>query len=179
MARLLERYKTEIVPKLAEQFGHKNLLAVPRLEKIVVNVGVGRATEEPKRLEEACKAISVITGQKALVTRAKESVSGFKLRKGAQIGCKVTLRGKRMYEFLDRMISIAIPRIRDFRGLPREAFDGGGNYSLGIAEQIVFPEINPDDYEFSQGVQVTLVMRSKSAEESQALLSMLGMPFRN
>jgi len=179
MARLLEKYKAEIVPKLQEQFGHKNIMAVPKLEKIVVNVGAGRATEEAKHLEEACKAIEQITGQKALVTKAKESVSGFKLRKGAPVGCKVTLRGARMYEFLDRLISVAIPRIRDFRGLPLTAFDSSGNYSLGISEQLVFPEINPDEFEFTQGLQVTLVMKSRSEKESHALLSMLGMPFGN
>lgn len=179
MARLLQKYREEIVPKLAERFGHKNRMAVPKLAKIVVNMGVGKATEVPKRLEEAAKAISLITGQKPIVTRAKDSVSGFKLRKGAQIGCKVTLRGKRMYEFLDRLISVAMPRIRDFRGLPPDAFDGRGNYSLGIVEQSVFPEINPDDYEYPQGLQVTLVIQSKSEEESRALLSLLGMPFRN
>ncbi|MEW6355759.1 MAG: 50S ribosomal protein L5 [Planctomycetota bacterium] len=179
MARLLEKYRNEIVPKLIEQFGYKNRMAVPKLRKIVVNMGVGKATDEPKRLEDACSAMAQITGQKPVVTKAKESVSGFKLRKGAQIGCKVTLRGRRMYEFLDRLISVAMPRIRDFRGLPREAFDGGGNYSLGISEQLVFPEIDPDKYENGGGFQVTLVLESQSTEESQALLSMLGMPFRS
>lgn len=179
MARLLERYRNEIVPKLVEQFGYRNRMAVPKLKKIVVNMGVGRATEDAKRLEEACGAMAQITGQKPVVTKAKQSVSGFKVRKGAQIGCKVTLRGKRMYEFLDRLISVAMPRIRDFRGLPRDAFDGGGNYSLGISEQIVFPEIDPDKYEHGGGFEVTLVIESKSAEESQALLSLLGMPFRS
>ncbi|NOZ22138.1 MAG: 50S ribosomal protein L5 [Planctomycetes bacterium] len=178
MARLLEKYKTEIVPKLAEQFGYRNRMAVPKLVKIVVNMGVGRATEEAKRLEDACSAIAQITGQQPLVTKAKQSVSGFKLRKGARIGCKVTLRGRRMYEFLDRLISVAMPRIRDFRGLPVEAFDGSGNYSLGIAEQLVFPEVDPDKYEYAGGLQVTLVVDAKSSEESQALLSQLGMPFK-
>jgi len=179
MPRLLEKYKTEIVAKLAEQFGYQNRMAVPKLQKIVVNVGVGAAAEEPKRLEDACDAMAQITGQKPLVTKAKQSVAGFKIRQGSQIGCKVTLRGRRMYEFLDRLISVAMPRIRDFRGLPREAFDGSGNYSLGITEQIVFPEIDPDKYEYNGGLQVTLVVDSKSTEESQALLSALGMPFRS
>jgi len=178
MARLLEKYKNEVVPKLMEQFGLKNKLAVPRLEKIVVNMGVGRAVENPKRLEEAMRALSLITGQKPKVCRAKASVSGFKVRKGAAIGCKVTLRGRRMYEFLDRLISVAIPRIRDFRGLRPDSFDGRGNYNFGISEQYVFPEIDPDDYEFTQGMDINFTITGGSDERSLALLTLLGMPFR-
>jgi len=178
MARLLEKYRNEVVPKLMEQFGLKNKLAVPRIEKVVVNMGVGAATENPKRLEDAAAALAVITGQKAAITKAKQSVSGFKLRKNQAIGCKVTLRGKRMYEFLDRLISVAIPRIRDFRGLSPNSFDGHGNYTLGLTEQLVFPEVDPDASEFTQGMDITIVISGNSDERSRALLTLMGFPLR-
>jgi large subunit ribosomal protein L5 len=178
MARLYERYKNEIVPKLMEQFGIKNRLAVPRLQKITVNMGIGKAVENPKRVEDAAKSLGLIAGQKPLVTKSKKAISGFKLRQGIAIGCKVTLRGKRMYEFLDRLVNVAIPRIRDFRGVPKTAFDKGGNYSLGIAEQTIFPEISPDQVEFPQGMDVTLTISNGSLDRSHALLQQFGLPFR-
>jgi len=177
MARLLDLYKDKVVPELMKQFGYKNRLAVPRLEKIVVNMGVGKATENKKRLEDAVRDLATITGQKPLVTRARKSVSAFKVRKGNEIGCKVTLRGKRMYEFLDRLVSLAMPRIRDFRGYSPAAFDGRGNYTVGLAEQTVFPEINVDKVEFTQGMDVTLAISGESDDASRELLRTLGFPF--
>ena len=179
MARLLERYQQETAPKLMAKLDYTNLLAVPRLVKIVVNSGLGRALENKKIMDEAVKAISLITGQRPVQTRARKSVAGFKVRQGAEVGCKVTLRGRRMYEFLDRLISIAIPRIRDFRGLSPNAFDGRGNYTLGISEQIVFPEINVDDMEFTVGMDITIVVSGGSDEASLELLREFGMPFRS
>ena len=155
-----------------------NRLALPRVQKIVVNAGVGRALENKKILDDAVETLSQITGQRPMVTKARKSVAGFKLRQGANIGCKVTLRGRRMYEFLDRLISIVIPRIRDFRGLSPNAFDGHGNYTLGIAEQIVFPEIDIDDVEFTVGMNITVVVSGGSDESSFELLREFGMPFR-
>lgn len=178
MARLFEKWRKEIVPVMMEKFNLKNSLAVPRLEKIVVNMGVGRATENKNRLDAAAQDLALLTGQKAVVTRARKSVSGFKVREGNPIGCKVTLRGKRMYEFFDRLVNIVIPRIRDFRGLPRRSFDGSGNYSLGITEQVIFPEINIDKVEFVQGMDITIVVRNGSDAMSYELLSLLGVPFR-
>ncbi len=178
MARLLDAYKEKVVPELKTKFGYTNTLAVPRLEKVVVNMGVGKATENKKRLEDAVKDLAAITGQKPLITRARKSVSAFKLRQGNEIGCKVTLRGKRMYEFLDRLISLAMPRIRDFRGFSPESFDESGNYTLGLSEQSVFPEINIDKVEFVQGMDITIVITGGSAEASRELLRMLGFPFR-
>jgi len=178
MARLYERYKNEIVPKLMEQFGIKNRLAVPRLQKITVNMGIGKAVENPKRVEDAAKSLGLIAGQKPLVTKSKKAISGFKLRQGIAIGAKVTLRGKRMYEFLDRLVNVAIPRIRDFRGVSKTSFDKDGNYSLGIAEQTIFPEISPDQVEFPQGMDVTLTISNGSPERSLALLQLFGLPFR-
>lgn len=178
MARLLESYDEKVVPDLMQKFGYANRMAVPRLEKIVVNMGIGRATENRKCLEDAMGDLAVIAGQKPVVTRARGSVAGFKLRQGNEIGCKVTLRGKRMYEFLDRLISLAIPRIRDFRGFPSSAFDGRGNYTLGIAEQAVFPEVNLDKIEFVQGMDITLRITGGSDEVSQELLRLMGFPFR-
>ncbi|NUO07957.1 MAG: 50S ribosomal protein L5 [Candidatus Brocadia sp.] len=179
MARLLERYKQQVVQQLIEKFKYKNELSVPRLQKIVVNMGIGRAAENKKLIEEGTKHLSVIAGQKPVVTKAKKAISGFKLRKGQDIGCKVTLRGKRMYEFLDRLISIVLPRIRDFRGLSTKAFDGRGNYTVGLTEQIVFPEISVDTVEFIQGMDITLVITGNSNEQSRELLRLLGMPFRS
>ncbi|MBV6518409.1 MAG: 50S ribosomal protein L5 [Candidatus Brocadia sp.] len=178
MARLIEKYKQQVVPQLIEKFKYKNTISVPRIQKIVVNMGIGRATENKKLIEEATKHLTVITGQKPLVTKAKKAISGFKLRKDQAIGCKVTLRGRRMYEFLDRLISIVLPRIRDFRGLSPKSFDGRGNYTIGLTEQIVFPEITIESVEFVQGMDITIVVTGNSNEQSCMLLKLLGMPFR-
>jgi large subunit ribosomal protein L5 len=178
MARLLDRYQKEIAPALEKKLGRKNLLSLPRLEKIVVNMGVGKALQEKNRMEQAAEQLSQITGQKALITKAKKAVSAFRLREDNPIGCKVTLRGRRMYEFLDRLISIALPRIRDFRGVNPKSFDGHGNYSLGLAEQLVFPEIDPDKVTFTQGMDVTFVTTTNSDDEARELLRAFGMPFR-
>src|SRR3989441_4504401 len=157
MARLQERYHKDITAKLAEKLGRNNRLSLPRLEKIVVNMGVGKALQDKNRLGQSAEQLAQITGQKALITKAKKSVSGFRLREGNEIGCKVTLRGQRMYEFLDRLISIALPRIRDFRGVNPNSFDGHGNYTLGLAEQVVFPEIDADKLQHTQGMDITIV----------------------
>ena len=178
MARLLDQYREKVVPELMQKFGYANRMAVPRIEKIVVNMGVGGATENKKRLEDAMRDLAVITGQKPSVCRAKKSVAGFRLRQGQEIGCKVTLRGDRMYEFLDRLISMVIPRIRDFRGFSLEAFDGGGNYTLGIAEQVVFPEIDIDKIEFVQGMDITFRITGNSVDVSREMLRLLGFPMR-
>jgi len=178
MARLLEKYRSEVVPELKKALGTQNVLALPRLDKIVVSMGVGKALENKNFLDAAAKDLAAITGQKPVVTRARKSVAGFKLRKGQEIGLKVTLRGGRMYEFLDRLVSIVIPRIRDFRGLSPRAFDGAGNYNLGISEQVVFPEINIDKIEFVQGMNVTICVRARDREGSFELLKRLGFPFR-
>lgn len=163
---------------MKERFGYLNDHQVPSLEKITVTMGVGKATENQKRIESAQRELTLIAGQKALVTKAKKSIAGFKVRKGMNVGCKVTLRGPRMYEFFDRLISLVIPRIRDFRGLSPRSFDGRGNYSMGLSEQIVFPEISIDDVEFIQGLNITITMRNSSDEESLALLDYFGVPFR-
>ncbi len=176
--RLLEQYETEILPALAEQFGRTNRLSLPRLEKIMINMGVGSAVGEKKHLEEAVDALKLLSGQKPVVTLARKSVAGFRVRQGMAIGCKVTLRGKRMYEFLDRLISLALPRVRDFRGLNPDAFDGHGNYTLGLAEQLVFPELNPDKYSRPQGMNVTIVTTGRNDDEARELLRRLGMPLR-
>ncbi len=178
MARFREKYHIEVVPELRKALGRENVLALPRLDKIIVSMGVGKALENRNRLDAAAKDLAAITGQKPLVTRARKSVAGFKLRKGQAIGLKVTLRGDRMYEFLDRLVSIVLPRIRDFRGLSPKAFDEAGNYNLGIAEQVVFPEINIDKLEFVQGMNVTIGVRAQKPEDSLELLKRLGVPFR-
>ena len=178
MARLLERYKKEIAPALAGKFGRKNVLSLPRLQKIVVNMGVGKALTEKNRIEQSAEMLGQITGQKAQVTKAKKAVSGFRLREGNEIGCKVTLRGQRMYEFLDRLISVALPRIRDFRGINPKSFDGNGNYTMGLSEQMVFPEIDPDKVTFTQGMDVTFVTSTNNDDEARELLRAFGMPFR-
>jgi len=178
MARLLEKYRNEIVPKMVERFSYPNVNAVPRLDKITVNMGVGKAIENNKRIELAQRHLAVIAGQKPIVTRARKSIAGFKLRQGMAVGCMVTLRGRRMFEFLDRLISVASPRIRDFRGFSPKAFDGRGNYSLGLTEQVVFPEISVDDVEFVQGMNVTITFDRSSDEESRAVLEFFGFPFR-
>ena len=176
--RLLERYENEILPALAEQLGRSNRLSLPRLTKIVVNMGVGSAIAEKKHMEEASDALKLLSGQKPVVTQGRKSIAGFRLRQGMAIGCMVTLRGKRMYEFLDRLISLALPRVRDFRGLSPNAFDGHGNYSLGLAEQLVFPELNPDKYSKPQGMNVTLVTSADRDEEARELLRRLGLPLK-
>jgi large subunit ribosomal protein L5 len=178
MARLMDRYNQQIIPRLSEKLGRKNRLSLPRLQKIVVNMGVGKALQEKTRMEQAAEQLTQITGQRAQITRAKVAVSGFRLREGNEIGCRVTLRGRRMYEFLDRLISIALPRIRDFRGVNPKSFDGHGNYSLGLAEQMVFPEIDPDKVTFTQGMDVTFVTSTNSDDEARELLRAFGMPFR-
>jgi len=178
MVRLKDKYAEEVVPSLMERFGIENRMAVPRLDKITVNMGVGEATENKKFLEDASRDLGVITGQKPKINAARRSVSGFRLREGNAVGCMVTLRGKRMYEFLDRLISIVIPRIRDFRGLSPRSFDGRGNYSMGLSEQIVFPEIDLDSVEHTQGMNVTITIRNGTDEMSFELLKGLGMPFR-
>ena len=176
--RLLDRYKEEIVPKLRSEFDYTNVNQVPRLVKIVVNVGLGEATQNPKLLERAMEELSQITGQKAVLRRAKNSISNFKLREGQAIGASVTLRGTRCWEFLDRLLSVALPRVRDFRGTSPRAFDGRGNYTLGIREQLIFPEIDYDKVEHVTGMNVTLVTTANTDAEGRALLTHLGMPFR-
>ncbi len=176
--RLQEKYENEVVPLLKEKLGRQNLLSLPRLEKIVLNMGVGEAIRDKKYLDQAVEALTQIAGQRAVVTRARRSVSNFRLRQGMPIGCKVTLRKRRMWEFLDRLISLALPRVRDFRGLNPNAFDGQGNYNLGLTEQLVFPELNPDRFSTPQGLNVTLVISGHSDEESRVMLEALGMPFR-
>ncbi|HWL75010.1 MAG TPA: 50S ribosomal protein L5, partial [Burkholderiaceae bacterium] len=178
MPRLLKRYQDEVRPALAKALGRDNPHALPKLDKIVINMGVGSAITEKKHLEEAVAALSQIAGQKPLVTKARQSIAGFKLREGQSIGCKVTLRGVRMYEFLDRLVSLALPRVRDFRGLNPKGFDGHGNYSLGLSEQLVFPELNPDKFQRPQGMNITLVITGDSDDESRELLRQLGMPFK-
>jgi large subunit ribosomal protein L5 len=176
--RLRERYLQVVLPALAAKLGRKNRLSLPKLQKVVVNMGVGAAISEKKYLEEAVSALTQITGQKPLVTKSRQAISGFRLREGMDIGCKVTLRGNRMFEFLDRLISLALPRVRDFRGLNPNAFDGNGNYSLGLSEQLVFPELNPDKYTRVQGMNVTIVTSTHKNDEARELLRGLGMPFK-
>ncbi len=176
--RLLDLYRKEVVAKLSEEFGYENVHQVPTLSKIVVNIGLGEAAANPKLLEKAASELAVITGQKPVIRRARKSIAGFRLREGLQIGCKVTLRGKRMYEFLDRLISLALPRVRDFRGASPKAFDGRGNYSLGIREQIIFPEVDYDKVEQITGLNVTLCTSAKTDVEGKSLLAHLGVPFR-
>ena len=176
--RLQQRYRQELLPALQEELGFDNPMRVPRLEKIVVNVGVGEATREAKLLDSAIEDLKVITGQRPLVTKAKKSIASFKLRAGMSIGAKVTLRGDRMWEFLDRLLSVALPRIRDFRGLDPEAFDGRGNYTVGITEQLIFPEIDYDKVDAVRGMDITVVTTAATDEEGRALLRALGFPFR-
>jgi large subunit ribosomal protein L5 len=178
MARLMDRYNKEIVPELQKKLGRDNLLSLPRLQKIVLNMGVGKALQDKERMKQSAEQLTLIAGQRAQVRLAKNAISNFRLREGAEIGCRVTLRGRRMYEFLDRLISIALPRIRDFRGVSPKSFDGQGNYSLGLAEQLVFPEVDPDKATFTQGMDVTFVTTTKKDDEARELLRMFGMPFR-
>ena len=179
MARLLERYRKEIVPALSKQFGYHNPLGSPRLQKIVINVGAGEGAQDPKIIEVCLQELAMITGQRPVVTKAKKAISNFKIRKGSTIGCKVTLRGRRMYEFMDRLVNVALPRIRDFRGISPRSFDAGGHYTLGLSEQLIFPEIEYDKIEKTYGMDITFVIRSNSQEESKELLRLLGMPFRS
>src|SRR6266851_1897438 len=178
MARLQEKYQKEIVKGLSEKLGRTNVNSIPRLQKIVVNMGVGKALQDKNRMEQAADQLTQITGQKSQIRKARLAVSGFKLRENNEIGCRVTLRGRRMYEFLDRLISIALPRIRDFRGVNPKSFDGHGNYSLGLTEQGVFPEVDPDKLNFVQGMDVTFVTSTNSDDEARELLRAFGMPFR-
>jgi|SRR5450756_1900570 len=176
--RLKQEYEEELVPLLMERFGYKNRFQVPRLEKIVVNMGVGEGITNPKSVESAAKDLSLITGQRPQIIKAKRSVAAFKLRAGMTVGCKVTLRGDMMHEFLDRVLSIALPRVRDFRGLSRGSFDGKGNYSMGLEEQLIFPEIDYDDIDKVRGMDITVVTTAKTDEEGEALLEDMGFPFK-
>ena len=178
MARLYEQYRQEIVPKLMEKFQYKNVMEVPKIEKVIVNIGVGEAIQNPKALDGAVNDLTLISGQKPIITKAKKSIAGFKLREGMSIGCKVTLRGERMYQFLDKLINIVLPRVRDFRGVSPQAFDGRGNFSLGIKEQTIFPEIDYDKIDKIRGLEVVVVTSGKTDEESRELLKQMGMPFR-
>ena len=177
MSRLKDQYNNEIVDALIKKFGYKNRMQVPKLDKIVVNMGVGEAKENAKVLEAAVKDLETITGQKAILTKAKNSIANFKIREGMPIGCKVTLRGERMYEFLDRLVNLALPRVRDFRGVNPNSFDGRGNYALGIKEQIIFPEIEYDKIDKVRGMDIIFVTTAKSDEEARELLTQFNMPF--
>ena len=178
MNRLRERYVKEIVPNMQKKFNYKSVMQVPKLDKIVINIGCGDATHNSKLLDAACNDLLQITGQKPVVTKAKKSIAGFKIREGQAIGCKVTLRGERMYNFLDKLISVSLPRVRDFRGLSPKAFDGRGNYTIGIKEQLIFPEIEFDDVVKVRGMDIVLVTTANTNEEAHALLEELGIPFR-
>ena len=186
MARLLERYRQEVVPALKQELGRQNVMAIPKVTKVVVSMGLGKATaeggnkaRETKRFTEAEQSLATIAGQKPLIAKARKSVSNFKLRSGMDVGLKVTLRGKRMYEFLDRLIALAIPRVRDFRGLDPSSFDGRGNYGLGLQETGVFPEVNPDKVTFQQGMNITICTTANSDAEARRLLTLMGVPFRS
>lgn len=178
MARLYEVYKEEIIPGMINRFNYKNVMQVPKIERIVLNIGVGEAVQNPKALDGAVNDLMVISGQKPVITKAKKSIAGFKLREGMPIGCKVTLRGRRMYDFLDKLINFILPRVRDFRGVSPQAFDGRGNYSLGIKEQTIFPEIEYDKIDKIRGLEVVIVTNAKTDEEGRELLRSMGMPFR-
>ncbi len=178
MARLHDLYKQDIVPRLMERFNYKNVMQAPKVDRVVINIGVGEAIQNSKALDGAVNDLSTIAGQKPVITKAKKSIAGFKLREGMPIGCKVTLRGERMYEFLDRLINLSLPRVRDFRGVSPQAFDGRGNYSLGIKEQTIFPEIDYDKIDKIRGLEVVIVTTAKTDEEGRELLKGLGMPFR-
>ena len=177
MARLKDKYLNEVVPGLQEQFKYTNVMAIPKLDKVVINIGLGEVTQNPKALDAALNDLTLITGQKPVVTRAKKSIAGFKLREGMPVGVKVTLRGDRMYEFVDRLLSVALPRVRDFRGVSPKSFDGRGNYSLGLKEQLIFPEIEYDKIDKLRGMEIVFATTAKTDEEGRALLKLLGMPF--
>src|SRR5947209_14206858 len=178
MARLMDRYTKEIIPQLQKKLNRDNVLSLPKLQKMVLNMGVGKALQDKKRIKQAADQLTQIAGQRAQITQAKHAISNFRLREGADIGCRVTLRGRRMYEFMDRLISVALPRIRDFRGAHPKSLDGQGNYSLGLTEQLVFQEIDPDKATFTQGMDITFVTSTKSDDEARELLRSFGMPFR-
>jgi large subunit ribosomal protein L5 len=177
-SRLQERYRQDIIPKLSQEFGYGNVHRVPRLDKVVVNIGLGEATQNAKLLEKASEELAAITGQKPLIRKARKSIANFKLRENQNIGCMVTLRGDRMWEFLDRLMNIALPRVRDFKGVSQKGFDGRGNYTLGLKEQIIFPEIDYDKVDRVTGMNVTVVTTARTDAEGRALLAHLGMPFR-
>jgi large subunit ribosomal protein L5 len=179
MTRLQEHYKEKVVPELTQRFGYKSPMEVPRIQKITVNIGVGKATQDRKILDNAVGDLTKITGQKPVVTKAKKSIANFKVRVGYPIGCMVTLRGQRMYEFLDRLVSIAMPRIRDFRGVSNRSFDGRGNYSLGVKEQIIFPEIDYDKIDALRGLNISITTTAKTDDEARALLAAFRFPFKN
>ncbi|MBX3068848.1 MAG: 50S ribosomal protein L5 [Cryobacterium sp.] len=178
MARLQSHYRDKVVPALKKQLGRENPHALPKLTKIVVNMGVGKASQDQKILEEAVEHLTLITGQKPQICRAKKAVSAFRLRQGMEIGCRVTLRGQRMYEFLDRLVTLALPRVRDFRGLNPKAFDGRGNYSMGLNEQLLFPEVNADKVKHLQGMNITIVTTAETDDEARVLLQEIGLPLR-
>ena len=178
MARLKEKYKTDIAPAIAKEFDIKNPMAIPKIEKIVVNMGLGEGISNAKILDTAAEELRSITGQKPVITKAKKSIAAFKLRQGMNIGAMVTLRGDRMYEFLDRLISVALPRVRDFRGISGKAFDGRGNYTLGIREQLIFPEIDFNKVDKTRGMNISIITTAKTDEQARSLLKALGMPFR-
>lgn len=179
MSRLKAKYVKEIIPELKKEFGYSNIMQVPRLEKVVINMGLGEAIQNIKILDSASEELAQVAGQKPVITKAKKSIASFKLRQGMPIGCMVTLRREKMYEFLDRLMNIALPRVRDFKGIPAKGFDGRGNYSLGIKEQLIFPEINYDKVDKIKGLNISIVTSAKTDEEGKALLRQLGMPFRN
>ncbi|MGE5347583.1 MAG: 50S ribosomal protein L5 [Acidithiobacillales bacterium] len=176
-ARLLEKYRTDVVPELKKEFGITNPMAVPRIEKVILNMGIGDAIQNAKLVDAAAEELTKIAGQRAVVTKAKKSIASFKLRAGMPIGCRVTLRGDRMYEFLDRLMNVALPRVRDFRGVPTRSFDGRGNYTLGVRDHLIFPEIDPAKIEKSRGLNVTIVTTAGSDDRARVLLRELGMPF--
>lgn len=175
--RLKEKYTNEVIPALTEKFNYTSVMAVPKVEKIVLNMGVGDAVSNAKNLEKAAAELALISGQKPLITKAKKSIAGFRLREGVAIGAKVTLRGERMYEFLDKLVSVSLPRVRDFHGVPTKSFDGRGNYTLGVKEQLIFPEINFDDVDKVRGLDIVIVTTANTDKESRELLKGLGMPF--
>src|SRR5437773_10772875 len=179
MAQLKKKYQDDVIPAMMKEFGYKNVMQVPRLEKITVNVGVGEATQNAKAIDTTVAEITAITGQKPVVTRARKAIANFKLREGVPIGCMVTLRGDRMYEFFDRLVSVALPRVRDFKGLSDRSFDGRGNYSLGIREQIIFPEINLDKIDKVKGLTISIITTARTDNDAKMLLRALGFPFRN
>lgn len=178
-SRLKDKYQKEVVPALMEQFQYSNVMEVPKVDKIVINMGVGEAKENKKLLDSAVNELGLITGQKPIVTQARKSIANFKLREGMSIGTKVTLRGEKMYDFLDKLMNISLPRVRDFRGVSPKSFDGRGNYALGIKEQLIFPEINYDDVENIRGLDIVIVTTAETDEEGKAFLQLMGMPFRN
>ena len=178
MPRLLDKYNADIVPALGKKFGRENKHSLPKLQKIVLNMGVGKALQDKERIKHAVDHLSLIAGQKAQITKARVAVSGFRLREDQEIGCRVTLRGLRMYEFLDRLVNVALPRIRDFRGINPKSFDGNGNYSMGVSEQLIFPEVDADKVNFTQGMDITIVTSTRNDDEARELLKQFGMPFR-